>query len=421
MNLEEQRLADWLHDITPEPPRTVSLEDIAARVGHEPPPRRPRSWLPLLAAACVVALVAALALALRDTGSTRPAHPTPSRKPTTAPTGVQTSSSPPTRRTSPPPPTLAARPWGATRVAGLDLRPNSMVGYRGRLYALDRSGKLLDIAPASGRVVASAAPVAGTTQIDDFVVSSGSVWTVGVAGSSVRIEKYDATTLRPQAGTQLGGAHRNAGRYGTLLAADPGRPWIFVGGGRTVHLLDGNLGPLRTFTVPGGQISDIAASPDGTILYVASGPELGQRIYVLDVRSGRQLGTVDLGPGMAGGLVGLRPTAGGLFVTSAEGHVASVLFVSFPPGGSAAPATEGSGGGGFLPQATLSGGVAWIGGTRLGCANPSDGRLRATTDVDPGKADVSSMTVIDRHVYAVYQGGEHAVVELHPPAACRVR
>ena len=181
------------------------------------------------------------------------------------------------------------------------------------------------------------------------------------------------------------------------------------------------MSPVETFTVAAGQISDFAASPNGASLYVSSGPELAQRIYVVDCATAGGWGRWISAPGRAGGLVGAPTDRDGLFVTSAEGHVASVLFVSFPSGRSAAPATEGSGGGGFLPQATLSGGVAWIGGTRLGCANPSDGRLRATTEVDPGKADVSSLTVIDRSVYAVYQGGEHALVELHPPAACRVR
>lgn len=421
MNVEEQRLAQWLQEITPEPRRALSVDDIAARVEHARAPHRPHNWLPLLAAACVVALVAALVLALRGTGSTRPAHPTPSRVPTTTPTAVHTSSSP-TGHKTPHPPALPVDPWGATRITDLDLRPDSMVGYRGRLYALDQSGELVDIDPVSGRVVASTAPAAGTTQIDDLVVSSGSVWTVGVAeGGGVRVEQYDATTLRPEAGAKFGGANLNAGRYGTLLGAEPGRPWVLVGGGRTVHLLDDTLSPVRTFTVPDGQISDFATSPDGARLYVSSGPESAQRIYVVDVHSGKRLGTVDLGPGATGGLVGLRASAGGLFVTSAEGHVASVLFAPLPSGRSGATAFEGSGGGGFLPQATLSGGVAWIGGTRLGCANPTDGRLRATTQVDPGKADVSSMTVVHHRVYAVYQGSGQALVELHPPAACGVR
>ena len=42
MNTEERQLAEMLHRVTPEPPRRVTVEDVAFRVASEPR-REPRS------------------------------------------------------------------------------------------------------------------------------------------------------------------------------------------------------------------------------------------------------------------------------------------------------------------------------------------------------------------------------------------
>ena len=76
MNTEERQLADLLHRVTPEPPRRVTVEDIAFRLANEAGqgrqarvprlreprrreprrtrPSRGRAWAPALAAAAVV-------------------------------------------------------------------------------------------------------------------------------------------------------------------------------------------------------------------------------------------------------------------------------------------------------------------------------------------------------------------------------
>ena len=65
MNTEERQLAEMLHRVTPEPPRRVTVEDIAYRVASEPrrEPRlrrgsfwRNRGWTPVLAALSVFAI-----------------------------------------------------------------------------------------------------------------------------------------------------------------------------------------------------------------------------------------------------------------------------------------------------------------------------------------------------------------------------
>ena len=80
MNTEERQLAEMLHRVTPEPPRRVTVEDVAFRLANEagqargghPEPRlrrgpgrgnlgRGRGWAPVLAAASVVVVAGASA------------------------------------------------------------------------------------------------------------------------------------------------------------------------------------------------------------------------------------------------------------------------------------------------------------------------------------------------------------------------
>src|SRR2546429_452434 len=67
---EERQLAEMLHRVTPEPPRRVTVEDVAFRVASEPrrEPRssrgsiwRNRGWTPVLAALSVFAIAGASA------------------------------------------------------------------------------------------------------------------------------------------------------------------------------------------------------------------------------------------------------------------------------------------------------------------------------------------------------------------------
>ena len=75
MNTEERQLAEMLHRVTPEPPRRVTVEDVAFRLasepGREPRPRRGslwhrvfrggHGWTPVLAALSVFAIAGASA------------------------------------------------------------------------------------------------------------------------------------------------------------------------------------------------------------------------------------------------------------------------------------------------------------------------------------------------------------------------
>ena len=97
MNTEERQLAEMLHRVTPEPPRRVTVEDVAFRLSNEAgqarggqarggqrEPRvrrglghlgRGRSWAPVLAAASVVVVAGASAgIATVMTSQPQPHH-----------------------------------------------------------------------------------------------------------------------------------------------------------------------------------------------------------------------------------------------------------------------------------------------------------------------------------------------------------
>ncbi len=66
MSTGERQLSEWLHQATPEPPRGITVEDVAARLAHAHLRGRralgSRRWAPVLAAAGVALAVAVSAV-----------------------------------------------------------------------------------------------------------------------------------------------------------------------------------------------------------------------------------------------------------------------------------------------------------------------------------------------------------------------
>src|SRR4051794_1827579 len=135
VNTEERQLAEMLHRVTPEPPRRVTVEDIAYRVASEsrgpdrnreraPRPRRGfsfsrRGWAPALAALSVVSIagatvsIATVANSHHGNGPATDGTPTSSASVSSVPTS--TSSTPDPNPTSAPL-RIADGMWGATLI-----------------------------------------------------------------------------------------------------------------------------------------------------------------------------------------------------------------------------------------------------------------------------------------------------------------
>jgi len=287
VTIEEQRLAEMLHRVTPEPPRGITVEDVAIRLanagagsprrggslsrsrsggsrsGGGPSrgpndtavirgpgrPGRGRRWSPLLAAASVVVVIgASTGLAVALTSHNSPAHPaagitgsptagqaTPSaQSATTAPSGTQ--------GTAPAvaPVRIANGPWDAELIDSDNLTPGTLVGSGGSLYAIS-DGYLLRIDAKSGAVkeeVQYSAPFSGQPP----VVDGNTIWVVSsYGGGTVGLRGYDAQTLASTGSVTVSSSGALASEPEGIVAAGPDGT-LYVAAGNSVAVLSPSSG-----------------------------------------------------------------------------------------------------------------------------------------------------------------------------------
>jgi len=414
VNTEERQLAEMLHRVTPEPPRRVTVEDIAYRVAGEGPGRgrEPRSrrgfslgsgafggrrWAPALAALGVIVIAGASAAV----ASVATSHHSPAPAANGTPTSSASVSSPPASTAAPSSTGPAGTPL---RIAGVmgetelisrqSLLPDSLVSGGDSLYAAG-GGYLYRIDPATGRVLRSA-PFSPSVQ-DRPVVLGNRVWAVwSYHGDLAELRGYDARTLAQVASAQLPAIGGVAGSAQGVLAAGPdGR--LYVAAGDIVATVDPGSGQVthRTF-LTGGQASSVAVSPDGGKLYVG----IGSRLVTYDVGSPVVSASTHIPEGQARNLIA---TAGGVWGTAGPGRGGPVWFYDGANVVSvSAPAGEGTD---AIPS--LSDGAMWIGGqNEFDCANPDTGQLRGSSPIPTDHGALESfggVAVLGGHAYSVYQ------------------
>ncbi len=446
MNTEERQLSDLLHRLTPEPPRRVTVEDIAFRLanqagsdrsGYREPrlrrsPRRfgGRGLVPALAALSVV-VVAGLSAGIAVLASS---HSTPRL----SSGGGQTTTSAPASVTSPVPSTPAAvstgsamqplaisgAPWSAELIDQHTFAQDSLVSADGSLYAI-APGALARIDPATG--VVADVPISGSVPGPPVVVGN-TVWVASYRpGNVVDLQGYDASTLaRVRSLTVVAIGALSSAPEGVLAAAPDGT--LYVAAGVTVAAVDPASGSvIRQFYLPSGTANSVAVSPDGSTLYVGSGSfrvvkyDVSGGLPGLGLPSGQVTGESAMSGGVGGNLVA---TSGGLWGTIGAGNSE---WVWFAPNGDLSRATRvGQGAGAGLASVPVySGGLIWIGGGQtLVCADPSTGHVlsTATLPTDHGSLEYfGSAAVIGADAYAYYQDDaaqRAGVVQMTPPAAC---
>jgi hypothetical protein len=438
VNTEERQLSDLLHRLTPEPPRGVTIEDIAFRLanqaGHdqggyrEPRQRHAsrrfggRGLVPALAALSVVAvagLSAGIAV-LASHHSTPPISSGGGQTTTSAPASSLVSSTPVGASTGPAtqPLAISGAPWGAELIDQHTFAQDSLVTAGGSLFAV-APGALARIDPATG--VVTDVPVGGSVTGPPVVVGH-TVWVVSYnPGGVVNLKGYDTSTLAPvETWTVDAIGALSSTPEGVLAAAPDGT--LFVAAGVTVVAVDPSNGSvINRYFLHGTVANSVAVSPNGSTLFVGSG---SFRVTQFDVTGGQVTGESAMNEGGVGG--NLVATPRGLWGTIGTGNSE---WVWFAPSGDLSRATRvgQSGGGGLASVPVYSGGLIWIGGGQtLVCANPSTGRIlsAATLPTDHGSLEYfSSAAVIGTHTYAYYQDDaaqRAGIVQMTLPAACAV-
>jgi hypothetical protein len=443
VNTEERKFADVLHRITPEPPRRVTVEQVAYRLVSEPKLGRqtrgresagPRPWrrgplfsralAPVLAAAAVVVIAGASAgiAVLANSHHNPPAavggglasSASSSASASSSPT--QTSSS--TQQTTPAT-RIAGGPWGAELINHQTFTQDSLVSADGALYVYG-TGTLDRIDPATGTITATAQynpPI-----LNPPVVVGDTVWVVwSYGGGNVVLHGFDAQTLAPTRSVLVPATGSvSSSRSGVLASGPDGH--LYVAAGVSVVVVNPDTGQLigRMYLTE-GTADSVAVSPDGSRLYVAVGVA-SVKVLVYDLASDIVIASSSLSSGQVAG--NLVATSGGVWGTTGVGMSE---WTWFAPGGDLSQAVRiGQGAGaGFDSVPVYSGGVVWVGGSHtLSCANPVTGRVldTATLPTDHQVVEYFGSPVISGgRAYSDYldnQSQLSGLVRMTPPAAC---
>jgi hypothetical protein len=452
VTIEEQKLSEMLHRLTPEPPRPVTVEDVAIRLANKNAPargagkgvtgmsgggdpsgfagsggRRMRRgrFTPLLAAAAVVVIAGAgagvaVALSSNSSGTTPRLSaggqlPSANRQAATStPSPVQSASTTPASE-----PVASGAPvtngaWGASVVAPVTLTAGTLVSSGNSLYAFSASN-LLEIDPSTGQTTHEAPSDGFPGQAP--VIAGGKVWEVTSYAGGVGLSGYSLQTLAAGGTISVPGSGTAAGNPDGILTAGPDGD-LYVAAGNTIDVVNPSSGSvIRRFTVPGGAADSVAVSPDGSRIYAS----VGNRLVELNGSTGATIASVSTGAQEDGSLVA---TSGGVWFTTSGGMAERIWFA---PAGNlpGAQLVAGPSVGGNQAVPTYVDGVVWIGGTKkVECLDPDTGQVRASSLVpsdDQVPEGIGDVATAGGHVFALYvnnrteQGG---VAVLRPPAAC---
>ena len=446
MNNDERRLADVLHRATPEPPRPVTVEQVAYRLvsepklrrqprgrqalGREPRPRRgglglSRAWAPALAAAAVVVIAGASAgiavLANSHHNSPSPAGGAPASSATSSASATASpspSQTPSSTQQATPATRIAGGPWGAELINHQTFNQGSLVSANGSLYAFG-TGTLDRIDPATGDIVATAQ--ANPPLPNPPVIIGNTVWVLwSYSGGNVVLHAFDARTLAPikQVLVPAVGAVAAAGGSNVVTSGPDGH--LYVAAGIAVVVVNPENGQvLNRINLTAGTTDSVAISPDGSKMYVGVG---GFRVLVYNLPSDTVVSSTKLAGTDSGG--DLVATSGGVWGTTGTGMSEWTWFA--PDGDLTRAVRIGAGAGaGYASLPSYSGGVIWVGGSHtLSCANPATGRVLDTVTLPTDHSVVeyfSSPVISGGKAYSYYSDNasqQSGVVRMTPPAVC---
>ncbi len=446
MNAEERQLAEMLRRVTPEPPRGVTVEDVAFRLANEAGqvrggprggrarrglgggPGRGRGWAPVLAAASVVVVAGASAgiaqLASHHSHANSPGDGMPSSfsaSASTVPSSAGPSQPGASIQPSWPPERVAGGMWGAELINRQSFTQVSLTVGAGSLYAISQ-GFLDRINPVTGEVMTE---VAYTSPIPNLpnrpVVTGNTVWVLSsYSGTSVVLTGYHATTLAP-AGTltvPVSGLVSSEPQ-GVLTSGPDGN--LYVAAGSAVAVVNPQTHQVTKRIATPGQVNSLAVDAGGNKLAVAIG---AFRLIAYELVTDTQILSSSANFGGPGG--NLIATSGGVWGTVGVGMTERVWFAPNANLSHVVMVSQGAGAG-LDSVPTYSNGAVWIGGSHtLACADPVTGQVRASTVIPTDNSVVEYFGSVTAdtgtgRTYALYQNQaaqQSGVATLTPPAAC---
>jgi hypothetical protein len=436
---QERQLAEMLHRVTPEPPRGLSTEDVAARVASQAGPRQAgarqrharltspnrgwtRKWAPVLAAASVFVVISVSAGAV--VGLTSHHSPAPVRGSRPTASGSTSASSPSPGQTSVgpsfTPKSVAGGIWGAELINHQKppFTQDTLAGGADSLYTL-APGYLDRINPATGQVVARVPFQAAGTEPP--VIVGSTVWVVSsYTDTDVVLEGFSGQTLGSLGSVRVPVTGQLSGTpAGVITSGSDGHLYVAAGG--AVAVVDPGRGVIKTIPVSAGPVSSVAVSPDGTKLYVSTG---SFELLTYDVATGANTGSSSA-QGIGSFIGNLVATAGGVWGTVGVGMSEWTWFAPNANLDQLIRASQAVGAGADSVP-TYSGGVVWLGGsTTLECLNPDSGQKLASVAIpaDGGVLEhFGRVTVTGGGVYAYYSDAKANLAGLaaltDTPAAC---
>ena len=456
MTIEEQRLSEMLHRLTPEPPRRVTVEDVAIRLanknapargarmsgsradsgragGGQPGGFRPRRGrlVPLLAAAAVVVIAGASAGVAVTLSSHTSKTPSAARgeglSSTVGPASTTTLSPTQSGSTLPSTPPAAAGHPATTGpllysvVGTVGVTEATLASDGKSLYAFT-TNNLVQLDPGTGKIVHQAPADGFPGQAP--VIAGNKVWEVTSYGGSVALSSYNEQTLAADRTIAVPASGSASSDPASVLTAGPNGN-LYLAAGSAIEEVDPSSGSVvRQFTLP-GTANSVAVSPEGSRIY--AGIDGGSyRIAEVNAATGQVVSTVSVGQGQSGG--GLVATSGGVWFTTGTGTAERVWFAP-ATNLSGAKAVSGPSVGGDEAIPTYAGGAVWVGGTKqVQCLDPATGQVRATGTVPYSQvapAGFGDVVSANGHLYALYvnnrsEQGDAAgsLVMLNPSSAC---
>ena len=389
VNTEERNLADVLHRITPEPPRRVTVEQVAYRLvseprlgrqprAREPRPRRgslalSRAFAPVLAAAAIVVIAGASAgIAVLANSHHNPPAAVGGTPTSSSASSAPVSSSPSQTSSSPeqitPGTNIAGGPWGAALIDQQTFNQASLASGDGSLYAYG-TGTLDRIDPATG-IITATAPY-NPPYPNPPVIIGNTVWVLwSFSGGNVVLHGFDARTLAPTGSVLVPAIGPVAVSSASNVVTSGPDGDLYVAAGDAVAVVNPDNGQvIRRIYLTEGTTNSVAVSPDGSRLYVGIG---GFKLVVYDLANHTVANVSSLTGTDSGG--NLVATSGGVWGITGVGMSEWTWFA--PSGDLGRAVRIGYGAGPASPRSPATAG-AWSGSaarTRSAAPARSTGR-----------------------------------------------